>query len=375
MALSSFHTIFQSSSITIPFADYVDSPLDVQYDEDEVSYKILCSTKPKYLQSLAGSYRARCIQFKSWLDESKCAPSVDITFTLEGLPSRTNHTIQYNATMYVKAIPPSNQVNLGRVFVDVVDGFNIEGRYVPKEFEVIVQTSMHGSEVFPDHTIHTVEHMYSSYPQDMKRIDPEYIPEIHEKDVLQVGTVCSNCPMPSENMKQIPDGVNMTMINEAEQGEIEKWFLSYMSDYGWTGERVNATIHDPRYGQERLYTAIFQKFDVLIVTPKKWYTKLRYGSIQRITSQMRSGTPVLVEMEGLAFTYFLEQYNYTCVFSNNIEDNKKYPTLEQALLQMKDVAHRRSCQEQGLKISSDFSPDVIGKQLLRVLGYVGKLNC
>ena len=115
----------------------------------------------------------------------------------------------------------------------------------------------------------------------------------------------------------------------------------------------------------------FNKFDVLIVTPKSDWKKLRYGSIQRITSQMRSGTPVLVEVKGLAFKSFVEHYNYTCVYA----DEGGYPTLEQALMRMKDVEYRKECQRQGLKISSDFSPNAIGKKLLRVLGYEGNFHC
>ena len=97
-----------------------------------------------------------------------------------------------------------------------------------------------------------------------------------------------------------------------------------MSSDGWTEESMNQTINDPRYGVGKLFYEIFRKFDVLIVTPKKWYTKLRYGSIQRITSQMRSGVPVLVEVEGMAFQSFVEQYNYTCTFHDG---NNKYSTL------------------------------------------------
>ena len=163
------------------------------------------------------------------------------------------------------------------------------------------------------------------------------------------------------------------MIDEAKEGGIEQWFVKYLSGDGWTEEKMSKMIEDPRYGKERLYTAVFQMFDVLIVTPKKDRNKLRYGSIQRITSQMRSGTPVLVRAEGLAFTSFVEYHNYSCVYSDNTYSG--YQTLEQALVLMKDVNYRKKCQNEGLKISLDFSPNVIGKELLRVLGYNESFNC
>lgn len=172
---------------------------------------------------------------------------------------------------------------------------------------------------------------------------------------------------------------------------------------------MNSIIADPKYGFGKLYTEVFRKsdratfhleqnwsnsslsterFDVLIVNPKKWYTKLTYGSggwifllclflehrltlwleVQRITSQMRSGTPVLVENEGLAFSHFLDEYNYTCVFSDG---NNKHQTFEQAIHRMKDASYRKDCQRQGLRIATDFSPRAIGMKTLRAMGFEG----
>ena len=87
---------------------------------------------------------------------------------------------------------------------------------------------------------------------------------------------------------------------------------------------------------------------------------------------MRCGTPVLVEAKGLAFKFFVGYYNYTCVYS---DDDNQFPTLDQALLRMKDVHYRKDCQKQGLEISSNFSPNAMGKELLRVLGYEGNFRC
>ena len=335
--------------------------------ENSSKYKILCSSTA--LIRSWGSYRARCIQFKSWLNTSRCAPSVNIV--MGELPT-SDLSIQYNATMYVKAIPP-DQANLGKTFVDVVDNYDISGRSIPRDFEVIVQGLIHGTERFPNHIVHAIEHWYSSYPLDMTNNVPEYVPEIGEKDILQVGIVCLGCTMPANFNHQLLGSVNMVMIDEGKEGGIEQWFLKYTSEDGWTKEKMNKMIQDPRYGKERLYTAVFHMFDVLIVNPKRSRDKFRYGSIQRITSQMRSGTPILVDAEGWAFTSFVEYYNYSCVYSENRYSS--YPTLERALMHMKDADYRKKCQKEGLKISSHFSPNVMGKKLLRVLGYEGRFYC
>ena len=90
--------------------------------------------------------------------------------------------------------------------------------------------------------------------------------------------------------------------------------------------------------------------------------------VQRITSQMRSGTPVLVENQGRAFSHFLNTYNYTCVFGGN----NVHQTFEQALQRMKDTSYRKDCQNQGLRIAKDFSPTAIGMKTLRTMGFEGQ---
>lgn len=64
--------------------------------------------------------------------------------------------------MFVKGTP-SIQSNLGQIYIDVVDGFSIRGYNVPTNFTIIVQNTQHGMEVFPNHTVHVIEHWYSEY--------------------------------------------------------------------------------------------------------------------------------------------------------------------------------------------------------------------
>ena len=226
---------------------------------------------------------------------------------------------------------------------------------------------MHGRAEFPKHIFHVIEHSSSSYPADMRRVTPENMPEISAKKVLQVGVVCVACDLPTSRGDLQSVGINITFINELQLGSIDKWFAQYMAEDGWSEDRIVSTIANPSYGTGKLYIEVFQHFDVLVVSPKRG-AKMEYGSIQRITSQMRSGTPVLVEREGGAFKRFLDQYNYSCVFSNG---NNEYMTFDEALLLMRDVEFRRKCRREGLRISSEFSPAKIWMQFLRVLGYMG----
>ena len=339
------------------------SPIKIETTapEDKGSYKILCSSMPRVMEW--GSYLARCITFKIWAD--KCAPSVDVV--TGPIPAISDKTIHYNATMFVKAVPPV-QDNLGKIFIDVVDQFGMNGFQIPTKFEVIVQNPYQG-ELFPNHKTHIVEHWYNSYPLDMTMAEPMYIPPIEQSSQLNVGTVCFLCPNP--NIKDVTD-VNFTMINEIREGKIQNYFLKYMAMEGWTEDKMSETLNDPDFGTGMLYFHVFRKFDILIVTPKTSFEKLRYGSIQRVTSAMRSGVPVLVEALGPAFESFIDQYNYTCAFSKN---SGKYLSLEEAIVQMKDVLVRKECQRQGLRIAQDFSPNVMGRRLLRDLGYLGDVQC
>jgi hypothetical protein len=328
----------------------------------QTKYRILCTSDARSLE--AGSYQARCVMFKHWVD--RCAPSVDLVL---GEVSSRDSRVQYNATMFVKGMPPVSQPNLGMVVIDVVDRFELSEDTVPTQFGVIVQNTMHETK-FPNHTTHVVEHFFGSYPLDMIVDEPEYIPPIRQSSTLKVGTVCSSCKAPKLGKAT---GINFTMIDENKEGHhISDWFLKFMSSPGWTADRMNATINNPMYGTGMLYFHIFREFDVLMVTPKNWYTKLHFGSIQRITSQMRSAVPVLVEVKGEAFKNFVDKFNYTCVYSAN---DAAYPTLSQAITLVKDASFRRDCQTQGLQIASNFSPSIIGKKLLLALGYRGDLVC
>lgn len=327
-------------------------------------YKILCTAAANNVNPPSGSYRARCLNFKAWVD--RCAPSVKIFLGLIP-PMSANGTAVFNATLYVKGVPPLSRPDLGRKVVDVVDNFGLRGHHVPEEFEVIVQNIQHGDEVFPNHTKHVIEHIYNTYPADMLSDEPRDVPEVRESNELRVGVVCLYCSLPDITLGD----VNFTMINEGEEGmRIEDWFLKFMP--GWTQQRMDSVLNDPQLGVAMLYIEIFLSFDIMVVTPKDWYTKLRFGSIQRITSQMRAGVPVLIEAKGLAFERFVDKYNYTCVFSRSVG---KYPKLDGALELMKSVEFRKGCQSQGLQIARDFSPNFLGKRLLGALGYQGGTVC
>ncbi|KAL7470765.1 hypothetical protein ACHAXS_011023 [Conticribra weissflogii] len=320
------------------------------------TFSILCTTHDKAINQNWGSYLARCVTFKRWVDQ--CASSIDLT--VGRFPSQ-NPAVNYNATMYHKGIPPERD-DLGKVFIDVVDDFTFSGLIVPKDFEIIVQNEFQ-SEVFPHHNTHIIEHWYNTDPSDT------YVHDIAEVSPLKVGTVCFLCPYPG-----IPSDldVNFTFVNEFKEGiYIEKWYPTFMASKGWTEEKTRDFLKDNEYGMGILYYDLFRTFDVMIITPKP-YKKQRYGSIQRITSAMKSGVPVLVEAKGPAFEAFVDRYNYPCVYADS---GGKYPTLREALVSMQNVTMRIKCQKEGLQIAEDFSPEFLIKKLLHTMGYEGSYKC
>ncbi|KAL7473121.1 hypothetical protein ACHAXS_013516 [Conticribra weissflogii] len=330
---------------------------NVSKTSSEEKYKILCSAQAHTMTW--GSYLARCNTFKRWVDQ--CAPSVELT--LGKLPGKDDDSVQYNATMYVKSIPPV-QENLGKVFIDVVDSFGIQSSNVPQDYEVITQNDFQ-SDLFPEHKTHIIEHWYNCDPSDT------YTHEIEDVTPLKVGAVCLSCPRP-DIPDDLPD-VNFTMIDEHVEGNhISKWFLKFMASEGWTQEKMKQVLADSEFGTGMLYYHVFRTFDVMIVTPKESPEKLRYGSIQRIVSVMKSGVPVLVEVQGPAFEKFVDGYDYSCVYS---KEGDKYPSLKEALGNLTDVAARKKCQDEGLRIAEDFDPDVVVKLLLNTLGYDGEFEC
>ena len=134
---------------------------------------------------------------------------------------------------------------------------------------------------------------------------------------------------------------------------------------------VEITLKDPQLGPGRLYYELFWMYDILVV-PAKVGVQLKYGSVQRATSQMRSGVPVLVEAYEGAQQDFVDAYNYTCSYS---ETNPAYWTFDEAVEAMKSVEIRKKCQEEGLKIAMDNSPNSIAKKQLTTLGYRGRFKC
>ncbi|KAL7470649.1 hypothetical protein ACHAXS_010894 [Conticribra weissflogii] len=325
-------------------------------ETSESKYKILCSSTRTMMKW--GSYLARCNTFKRWVD--RCAPSVELT--LGSLPKAAD-PVQYDATMYVKAIPPVHE-NLGKTFIDVVDSFAIRDGKVPEGIEIITQNELQSS-LFPNHETHIIEHWYNCDPSDT------YIHEIRESNPLKVGAVCFACPRP-DIPEDSPD-VQFTMIDEEKEGSpIGQWFLKFMASEGWDDDKMNQLLENNEYGAGMLYYHVFRTFDVMIVTPKGTRDKLRYGSIQRIVSVMKSSVPVLVEVQGPAFEQFVDGYEYPCVYS---KEGDKYPSLEEALERLKDVSARKKCQDVGLRIARDFDPDVMVKQLLNTLGYYGDFEC
>jgi hypothetical protein len=100
---------------------------------------------------------------------------------------------------------------------------------------------------------------------------------------------------------------------------------------------------------------------------------------------------VLLEVDGEVLTDFMIKYDYQCSFVRTIIKNNTIKdviqqqrqqqlwwqrrSLEEAVEMMKDPAMRKACQQHGLQIAQDYSPNVIGKKFLRAVGYEGGFDC
>eukprot|EP00980_Cylindrotheca_fusiformis_P002312 scaffold535_cov65-Cylindrotheca_fusiformis.AAC.14 len=364
-------------------------------------YKILCTTDNRLMKW--GSFQIRCRDLRTWAE--RCAKGVQITTLsheelLQQQPNQSESINQqqteelvlelevFNATVSIKK-PLFREPRFGRMFVDVVDEYWLPSAKLGPGVEVIVQNEYHAHDKFRDRKFHVVEHWYNSFPLDMVSDSDDDsntptsfpLPQIRAVNAVEMATIWTNkddhsCP----KFLQAPSDVNYHCITELYF--IETWYQNYFNTSDFEEmKRLEMLLADPNQGPGRIYYELFWKYDVLVV-PVKTETKpkLRYGNVQRAVSQMRSGVPVLLEVYGEVLEDFMAKYNYTCayVMYNRTLVSKpirRYWTFEEAAEAMKSVAIRRQCQEEGLQIVRDYSPNEIAKKHLRALGYEGGFQC
>jgi hypothetical protein len=358
-----------------------------------------------------GSYRIRCEDLKTW--SKQCAPGVNITtgYSIEQILEMDPKQHDFDSTMLVKKVPASSRLktfpeSLGDIYIDLVDDYTMESWMIPRSWHVITQTSRQKS-IFPQHGLSVVEHWYNSYPSDMTKQDDEQpdhpIPTIKEDNTkpLRMASVWNvvgkkgRCPALPYRIDE--KSVTYDCINQ--EFNISDWYLDVVGNTTSAIAEMETIMANPNLGSGRLYYSLFQKYDVLVALAKHDPLKLKYGNIQRIVSQMRSGVPVLVEVKGAVLSDFVNQYpDYPCIFQRHedvadassgamlhsalSEDDTspasssfEYPTFEQAIIKMKDPYVRKLCQQMGLEIAKDYSPNIIGKKFLKVLGYQGEFQC
>eukprot|EP00980_Cylindrotheca_fusiformis_P019248 scaffold6568_cov144-Cylindrotheca_fusiformis.AAC.3 len=363
------------------------APQDNLIDESR-KYKILCTTDNQKIKW--GSFQIRCRDLKKWAE--RCAKAVQIT-TLSheqlqesGSKNQTEEQepslLFFNATVSIKKAL-AREPRFGRLFVDVVDDYELSSAKLSAGVEVIVQNEYHAKDRFRNSTYHVVEHWYNSFPLDMISDSgaPTFPPpQIRNVNPVKMATVWTSHGQPCPRFSQKPSNVNYHCINEPYF--IERWYKKYFKTSDLEEmKRLEMLLADPDHGPGRLYYELFWKYDVLVVPVKTANKpKLRYGNVQRAVSQMRSGVPILLEIYGEVLEDFVDKYNYTCAYIMNnrtlvSKPIRRYWTFDEATEAMKSVAIRRQCQEEGLQIVRDYSPNVIAKKHLRALGYEGEFQC
>jgi hypothetical protein len=326
-------------------------------------FRVLCTTTD--MLSHWGSFIIRCQDFKTFVEAGY--PNVRI----DALPySRITNGTRYDATIVIKTnwVPISKEVNgittvwnarenYGKIFVDVIDAYGLKDKKIPSDWGVIVQNRFQ-AENYKNHETFIVPHWFNSFYADFNDEPIEGPPEIRQDpSPLKVASVWSRTSKRDTYFST--EAVKNVRYDHIEQGySIEKWFTKYVK----AEVDVNKILKDPQLGEGYLYRKLFHHYDLLVIYPKGGTEKRAYNSIQRITSQMRSGAPVLLGCYGPAHQDFCETEQYPCWFDETQE------SFTQAMERMKDPSVRQECQERGLQISSKYSPRKIVKDYLRVLG-------
>jgi hypothetical protein len=354
---SSFGNITSSSSLGT-YSHLGTARSDVDVNNGTVGlppFRILCTSVTTVMR--LGSYKIRCLDFK--LFAAKYFPNVEI----DAIPAE-NATGHYNATLLVKRdrvgpIQAPAPTMYGRVFVDVVDNFYLNANVISKEFDVIVQNQAHTTR-YPNHRTHVVTHWYNSFPADNKDEFFGTLPAIKHEDHLKVATVWDSkkgCWLRQSRL------ANVSYDCIQELYHIQKWYHKYApgnTTVNQTMATVIQTMADPELGTGYLYRNLFQKYHLLVAYAKHG-PKLKFGNMQRIVSQMRSGVPVLVEDRGYTHIEFIHNYSYPCTFTDG-------QSFQEMLERMKSPLVRQECQRLGIDISKDFSPRTIIREFLRALG-------
>lgn len=340
---------------------------------------ILCTSQERHMHF--GSYKLRCLDFASWARQ--CAPKVNITTDLSIEEAIANHTkYDFDSTIIVKSVPKNSLSlgvpgELGKVYIDIVDGYGLYDSKINRDFIVILQNSLH-AEMYPNHNHKLVKHWYNSYPEDMERgdVDPDFLPPVKDPtpDVLRLATVWNTAENAKEGSCPSANQVEDVIYDCIEQEfDIEKWYAN-VSQTPDADVEVEAVMADPKLGRGKLYYNLFQQYDIMVVLAKNNAKKLRYGNVQRIVSQMRSGVPVLVEVRGPVLQYFVNKYDYKCAFQRVYPESDIWD-FEEAVEQMKNPEVLRDCQRHGLDIVKDYSPASVGRKFLRAVGYEGEIEC
>lgn len=357
--------------------------VDVEQQNSGRVFKILCTSHRKVRRW--GSYKIRCDEFKRLVEY--CTNDVEVTLLgLHHLSFPENSSIYnvvggiYDATISVKRpITPITQ--LGQVFVDIVDEYEIKSDDISPEVAVFVQNERHGRDRFADRRYHVIEHWFNSFPLDMLlgTESPVFkLPSIEQRSKLAMATIWSGGSQPCPMLLHNHTDIEYVCINKPYS--IADWFKEYFQDSSLNElNRLNDLLNDPNHGPTgRIYFELFWKYDVLVVPAKVASPqKMMYGNVQRAVSQMRSGVPVLLEIRGQVLEDFMRTYNYSCSFDSTVSGARygKYPSFDVAVRKMKSYETRRACQLEGVNIASDYSPTKIVSRELQIIGYEGHFNC
>lgn len=312
------------------------------FDDPQIHrLQVLCTSSPR--QMTWGSFKIRCEDFQKFT--KKYYPKAKVDFHI--LPAANLHkkvTKPFDATIIIKEKFAYKPLYGKRVLVDVIDDYRLhQPGWIPADYEVVVQNKFQAME-FTNRTTHIVPHWFNSFPADDQEDPPAdtfmEIEPLEDKTMRALtvwttgpGDTCFNFTRPGFDYQCI-DGFY----------DISRWYVNYA--IGDPPNFMKNTISDPTKGAGYLYRHLFRKYHVLVLYPKGGL-KLKFNSLQRVASQMRSGVPVLLSCLGENHNYICEKYKYPCVFHDEA-------SFQAMMEKMRDVKLRQECQRIGIEITRTY---------------------
>ena len=281
------------------------------------------------------SYHARCTTF-AYLVGAFGSGRVSLS-ALGKFPNRVGPAAAYDATVFIKCLPPrgADVTNLGRIVVDVVDNMNLRPSTTPRHYAIIVQSAYQVPIWNRTHTVSVVEHA----PAMLNASSPLPDDDLLATRPISAATIMEEVDASSYCMDVGPPSRSFTyeciVTRQRERAALFRDRLGI--DY----EALGASPWGVGYAFDRL----LRSFDAIVVYTKqaggRGHRNDDMGTVQRMTNALTSGVVTVVQRTGVHTLYVPEAY--PCGFTDAV-------SLRRVLTALTEEKLREDCRRQGRAI-------------------------